>query len=198
MRVFWAKGYDAVTIDDLVDGMGVGRPSLYAVFGDKAALFKRSLETYAEEQGAGAIKALQSPDGVRDSIAAFIVYAVKSSTTKGSPRGCLLGCVAPVVNDPDVRDFLVRANAQTVFVVEQRLRRAIDAGQLASDFPVAVRARQVIDLTTGLATRARLGAPRAQLLTDAEQAATLVLGSDVTSVGRSPDDAGRRVRRVRR
>ena len=43
-QVFWSKGYDGVTIDDLVDGMGVGRPSLYAVFGDKRAIFLRVLK----------------------------------------------------------------------------------------------------------------------------------------------------------
>ena len=36
-QVFWSKGYDGVMIDDLVAGMGVGRPSLYAVFGGKRA-----------------------------------------------------------------------------------------------------------------------------------------------------------------
>ena len=35
-QVFWSKGYDGVTIDDLVAGMGVGRPSLYAIFGEQA------------------------------------------------------------------------------------------------------------------------------------------------------------------
>ncbi len=43
-QVFWSKGYDGVTIDDLVAGMGVGRPSLYAVFGDKRAIFLRVLK----------------------------------------------------------------------------------------------------------------------------------------------------------
>src|SRR5258705_13467275 len=58
IRVFWAKGYDAVTGGALVAGMGVARPSLYAVFGDKAALFMRSLRAYAEGLGGGAMKAL--------------------------------------------------------------------------------------------------------------------------------------------
>src|SRR6266478_5262361 len=70
VRVFWAKGYDAVTIDDLVAGMGVVRPSLYAIFGDKATLFMRCLEAYAEHLGAGASKALLGPPrfgvGIRD------------------------------------------------------------------------------------------------------------------------------------
>ena len=51
-QVFWSKGYDGVTIDDLVAGMGVGRPSLYAVFGDKRAIFLRVLRAYAETKGA--------------------------------------------------------------------------------------------------------------------------------------------------
>ena len=47
-QVFWSKGYDGVTIDDLVYGMGVGRPTLYSVFGDKRTLFLRVLRPYAE------------------------------------------------------------------------------------------------------------------------------------------------------
>ena len=60
-QVFWSKGYDGVTIDDLVEGMGVGRPSLYAIFGDKRAIFLRALKAYAERKGAAAAKALLSP-----------------------------------------------------------------------------------------------------------------------------------------
>ena len=65
-QVFWSKGYDGVTIDDLVAGMGVGRPSLYAVFGDKRAIFLRVLKAYAERKGASAAKALLSPQSLRD------------------------------------------------------------------------------------------------------------------------------------
>ena len=57
-QVYWSKGYDGVTIDDLVAGMGVGRPSLYSVFGDKRTLFLRVLKDYAEKKGARAAKAL--------------------------------------------------------------------------------------------------------------------------------------------
>ena len=60
-QVFWAKGYDGVTIDDLVAGMGVGRPSLYSIFGDKRTIFLRVLKAYAERKGALAAKALLAP-----------------------------------------------------------------------------------------------------------------------------------------
>src|SRR6202007_3488323 len=66
-HVFWSKGYDGVTIDDLVEGMGVGRPSLYAIFGAKRAIFLRALKAYAERKGAAATKALLAPQPLRDS-----------------------------------------------------------------------------------------------------------------------------------
>src|SRR5260370_5282115 len=90
---------------DLGAGGGVGRPSLYAVFGDKRAIFLRVLRAYAERKGASAAKALLSPRSLRDSIAGFLRYAVESATEKGSARGCLVVCVAPLVNDAEVRRF---------------------------------------------------------------------------------------------
>jgi AcrR family transcriptional regulator len=108
-QVYWSKGYDGATIDDLVAGMGVGRPSLYSVFGDKRTLFLRVLRAYAERKGALAAKALLSPQSLRDSVASFLRHAVESATEEGSAPGCLLACVAPLVNDAEVRQFVRNA-----------------------------------------------------------------------------------------
>ncbi len=175
IQVFWSKGYDGVTIDDLVAGMGVGRPSLYAVFGDKRAIFLRVLRAYAERKGASAARALLSPQGLRDSVAAFLRYNVERATEKGSARGCLLECVAPLVNDSEVRRFLQSTVAGGVALVERRFRDGIRAGDIPPDFPVAERAIQVTDIARGLTMRARMGAPRKTLLKEAEEAADLVL-----------------------
>jgi|SRR5579871_4306608 len=174
-QVFWLKGYDAVTIDDLVAGMGVGRPSLYAVFGDKRTIFLRVLKAYAERKGAAAAKALLSPESLRDSIAGFLRHAVESATEKGAARGCLMMCVAPVVDDDEVRQFLQKAAAGGAALVERRFRDGITAGEIPSDFPVAARAIEVTDLARGLTMRAQIGTARKTLLKDAEEAAELVL-----------------------
>ena len=174
-QVFWSKGYDGVTIDDLVAGMGVGRPSLYAIFGDKRMLFLRVLKDYAEKKGALAAKALLSPRTLRDSLARFLRYAVESATEEGSAPGCLLICIAPLVADAEVRQFLQKAVDAAVALVEGRFRDGIAAGEIPSDFPVAVRASQVLDLGRGLTMRAQMGTSRKTLLKDAEEAADLVL-----------------------
>jgi AcrR family transcriptional regulator len=183
-QVFWSKGYDGVTIEDLVAGMGVGKPSLYAVFGDKRTIFLRVLKAYAERKGAAAAKALLSPQGLRDSIVGFLRYAVESATEKGSARGCLMVCVAPVVDDAEVRQFLQKAAAGGAALVEGRFRDGITAGEIPSDFPVAVRAIQVTDFARSLTMRALIGTPRKALLRDAEEAADLVLLPRLKAIGK--------------
>jgi AcrR family transcriptional regulator len=184
-----------VTIDDLVAGMGVGRPSLYAVFGDKRALFLRALKAYAENKGAQAAKALLAPRALRDSLSSFLRHAVESATEEGSAVGCLLLCVAPLVDDAEVRQFLQNAQAGAVAMVERRFRDGISAGEIPSDFPVAARASQVIYLVNGLTMRAQLGTPRKMLLKDAEEATDLVLLPRGTSHG--PSGSARKARTVR-
>ena len=174
-QVFWLKGYDGVTIDDLVAGMGVGRPSLYSIFGDKRTIFLRVLRAYAERKGIFAAEALLSPQALRDSIASFLRYAVTSATEEGSAPGCLLMCVAPLVDDAEVQQFIQNAAAGAVALVERRFQSGISAGEIPSDFPVAERASQVLDLARGLTMRAQMGMSRTTLLKDAEKAADVML-----------------------
>ena len=175
--------YDGVTIDDLVAGMGVGRPSLYAVFGDKRTLFLRVLKAYAERKGALAAKALLSPQALRASLVSFLRHNVESVTEEGSALGCLIVCVAPLVDDAEVRHFLQSAAAGAVALVEGRFRDGISAGEIPSDFPVATRASQAIDLVNGLTLRAQMATARKTLLRDAEEAAELVLLPRATRQG---------------
>ena len=174
-QVFRSKGYDGVTIDDLVAGMGVVRPSLYFFFGDKRTLFLRVLHAYAEKKGSRAAKALLEPQSLRDSLAGFLRHAVESATEEGSAPGCLLLCVAPLVNDAEVRQFLQNTVAGGVALVKRRFRDGISAGEIPSDFPVTARASQLLDIARGLTMRAQIGTPRKALLKDADEAADLVL-----------------------
>ncbi|WP_420381248.1 TetR/AcrR family transcriptional regulator [Novosphingobium sp.] len=174
-RLFWSKSYDGVTIDDLIAGMGVGRQSLYSVFGDKRTLFLRVLRTYASAKGARAAKALFAPLTLRDSIASFLRHAVESATAEGTAAGCLMVCVAPLVDDAEVRQFLKDAVTAGAALVERRFRDGITAGEIPADFPVVARARQTLDLARGLTMHAQMGAPRKTLLEDADAAAELLL-----------------------
>jgi AcrR family transcriptional regulator len=155
--------------------MGVGRPSLYAVFGDKRTIFLRVLKAYAETKGALVARALFSPHTLRDSLAAFLRNAVETATEEGSAPGCLMICIAPLVDDAEVRQFLKDAVAGAMALLERRFCDGISAGEIPSDFPVAVRASQLLDLGRGLTMRAQMGTSRKILLRDAEEAADLLV-----------------------
>jgi len=193
--VFWSKGYDGVTIDDLVTGMGVGRPSLYSVFGDKRTLFLRVLRAYAEGKGARAAKSHLSPTSLRDSLAGVLRHAVESAPEEGSAVGCFSCASRRSWTTQRSGSSWQNATAGAVALVERRFRDGINEGEVPSDFPVAVRASQVIDLSKGLTMRAQMGAARKTLLRDAEEAADLVLMPRGTSHG--PSGSARKARAVR-
>ena len=60
MNVFWRKGYAGASLPDLTRAMGINRPSLYAAFGNKASLFRKVLDRYADGPAGTAALARQS------------------------------------------------------------------------------------------------------------------------------------------
>lgn len=177
MKVFWARGFDGATVDDLVAGTGVGRPSLYATFGDKETLFMRCLEHYGRSVGALAVQALHTAPDVRGAICGFLKQAIESATGEGTPRGCLMACVVPSVNAAKVREFSARALAGMEGIIEKRLQDAVCAGELPPGFPCAARSRQVVGTSLALSLRARVGATREVLLADADDGVALILSA---------------------
>src|SRR3546814_16775561 len=61
LRVFWSKGYEGASLTDLTEAMGIARPSLYAAFGNKEALFRKAPDIYEEEKLASVRGALDAP-----------------------------------------------------------------------------------------------------------------------------------------
>src|SRR5580658_8032812 len=81
MRVFWEKGYEGASLTDLTEAMGINRPSLYATFGDKEALFRRAMQRYAEGPAAYLNSALEETTA-RGVIEALLRGALKLLQTR--------------------------------------------------------------------------------------------------------------------
>lgn len=171
VQVFWQHGFEGSSLDDLTGAMGLNRPSLYAAFGDKEALFLQCLARYSATVGGRAMQALHEPPTAREAVAAFLRQSVINATSPDGPRGCLVGSVAAAVDLDSVRQ--VALAGMTGAELAKRLQAAVDAGELPADFPVRSRARRLADSSMSLALRARAGAPREELLEDAADAAAL-------------------------
>src|ERR1700741_5476773 len=88
MRVFWEKSYEGATLSDLTSAMSINRSSMYAAFGDKAALFRRAMERYREGPTRYIRDALAKPV-LRDAVAGLLHGTVLFLSQPGHPRGCL-------------------------------------------------------------------------------------------------------------
>ena len=176
-ELFWAKGFAETSLDELSAAMGMGRPSIYNAFGDKEALFVRALERFRDTTGSSPLRAMDSEESIHDALDAFFRQVVAYTTADRSHLGCLLGSVAPVTDIPGVRQFLNASVAETEVQITQRLASAVRSGELPSDYSPKRGARRAINAMLSLASRARLGTPRDQLLSDAADATPIVLGT---------------------
>ena len=131
MEVFWRRGYNATSVDDLTRATGLGRGSLYGAFGDKEALFITCLNRYAC-QGEGALRqALEHPDP-RQAITGFFAVLVARFSDPRRPPGCLQ--TNTVLETPAVGETIARQIASVVDGMEpvfyKVLCRAQARGQL--------------------------------------------------------------------
>ncbi|MFC1673412.1 TetR/AcrR family transcriptional regulator [Pseudomonadota bacterium] len=94
LLVFWKKGFEATSVQDLVDATGLNRGSLYNTFGDKAELFAEVMEHYrAASPTKPLVQAVQDPHGdinVRDLIGLFFSDLVKRAQNDFDHKGCLM------------------------------------------------------------------------------------------------------------
>lgn len=164
LQVFWRKGYEGTSLSNLTEAMGINRPSLYAAFGDKAALFRKALDRYAEGPAAYVGEALKAPTA-RGVVERLLRGAVDLLTDPRNPRGCLLvqGALACGEAASPVRKELMSRRAAGEAGLRQRLERARSTGDLPAESDPAHLARYVVTVVQGMAVQAAGGASRAEL-----------------------------------
>jgi TetR/AcrR family transcriptional repressor of nem operon len=91
MEVFWSRGYEAASIQDLVNHMGINRQSLYDTFGDKHALYLQALDRYRDIEGRKVFELLEGPGSVRNTLRQLFEGVVERALCDGQRRGCFMG-----------------------------------------------------------------------------------------------------------
>jgi len=164
LNVFWRKGYEGASLSDLTKAMGVSRPSLYAAFGDKHALFRRALDRYVEGPGAYVREALDQPTA-RAVGERLLQGAAASLTDPRNPRGCLYvqGALACGKEADCIRRELISRRAAGEAEICRRLKRAKAEGDLPRDSSPADLARFIATVLQGMAVQAAGGATRVEL-----------------------------------
>lgn len=174
-QVFLLHGFDGATLDDLTQAMGINKPSLYAAFGDKSALYAGVLGEYAAMAKSAMEAALDEGDTLEDAARSLLLGAIDVyAPAKGEHLGCLIATTATTAAgaDPTVRrvlsSFLAEMDGLIAAAIARRFR-----GELA-DGPLASVAEMLSATIFSLAIRARAGESRKRLLAIAHRAVSAI------------------------
>lgn len=132
MRLFWRQGYEATSVQNLVDELAIHPGSLYNTFGDKHALFLAALDRYAKTDGQYLICLLQQPGSAKGAIENVLLYSARMLPTPSGRPGCLMtnSAVELAETDPDVARKVADYQTQFEATLVEVLQRAQQSGEL--------------------------------------------------------------------
>jgi AcrR family transcriptional regulator len=164
LRVFWRKGYEGTALSDLTAAMGINRPSIYARFGNKEALFRKALDRYNARMTGYTAEALKEPT-VRAVAERLMVGTADLLSCPENPKGCLMvqGALACGEEADPIRKELISRRATGEAALRERLERAKVEGDLPVGADPGDLARYVMAVMHGMSVQSAGGASREEL-----------------------------------
>jgi TetR/AcrR family transcriptional repressor of nem operon len=148
MRLFWQRGYEGTSIEDLVSATGINRGSLYATFGSKCGLFLATLERYAIQFGKPLLPVPDDPDPRRAIERMFDAIITRTSDPQW-PRGCFMTNTA--LECPGAGDEIARKVAEGVGRQESAIYRVLQRAQALGSLDPKADARALARFFLGVA-----------------------------------------------
>lgn len=127
ISIFWEKGYHATSLYDLIDGLGIGRSSIYHAFGDKHNLFVKALEQYQQEATGRIQAALEDASSVKEGIRALLRIGIMDRLGSECPKGCFK--VNTEVELATHDELIKKVLREDELLIEEALIKAIKKGQ---------------------------------------------------------------------
>ena len=164
--LFWERGYEGVSMADLVDAMGIASARIYAAFESKEALFQEAVTLYASGDGGFATRALTEEPNVLNAFERLLRDAVLLYTRPNHPHGCMIVMAATnyTINNQAVRTRLGRYRRDRAASLYERLKMASETGELKSDADPRALGEFYAAFLHGLSVQAADGVPRSVLL----------------------------------
>lgn len=168
VEIFWHKGYNGTSAQDLVTHLGLSRSSLYDTFGDKQKLFSKALKKY-QKQGQDSVKELlDESEDAKDAFTQIFKQAVKESLEDRITKGCFMvnSSVELAMHDEEIAK-IVSDNRQTMEdVFLKAIKKGQEAGQISTKIDALTLARFVFNNYSGIRVLARAGEKNKQVYDD--------------------------------
>jgi TetR/AcrR family transcriptional repressor of nem operon len=177
MQVFWHKGYEATSMEDLLGAMNINRGSLYATFGDKRELFLKAMDLYCSGGGIGSrLSILSQPGPALPLIRQFIHRMLEFGLSDPLRRGCMITNTVMELA-PHEKDIARKVSGRLRMAEEgffRLLTRAKQEGELAKDKDPRALARVLVTMMQGTIVMIKAGTPADVVKQTAETALSIL------------------------
>ncbi|MFJ1935982.1 TetR/AcrR family transcriptional regulator [Kitasatospora sp. NPDC088160] len=176
LELFWRRGYEATSMADLVEELGIARASIYATFGSKHELFLRALERYGEQADPALLAELSQPGPVLPAVRALVRRFAAESAEDGLKRGCFITntAVELAARDPSAARRVEAGLGHLETVLTAALVRAEAQGELPAGRDPRALARMLLVLLQGVRVLGRTADGASRVRDAAEQALVLL------------------------
>lgn len=157
LKIFWEQGYEPASVAELCTAMGINPPSLYAAFGNKAALFLEAARHYERVFWTNPAKKLMAEPDIYKAIADFFQDAAQILLSPAAPCGCMivLSAVNISESETEIISELKKMREATRTMFAERLRKAIQCRQIPADADIPALSGALNAFLEGLSLQAR-------------------------------------------
>ena len=165
LKIFWKQGYEPASVAELCKAMEINPPSLYATFGNKASLFLEALRHYEHIYWDAPAKHFLAEPDVYTAVANFFRESAQILLSPETPCGCMVVLAAINIseNEKEIIESVRELRLATKKMFADRLRQAIQDGQIPPDTDVPALAGALNTLLEGLSIQARDGLFQSEL-----------------------------------
>lgn len=177
IEIFWHKGYNGTSAQDLVTHLGLSRSSLYDTFGDKQKLFIESLKRYQKQSQDQIIQLFETSENIKDTLHDIFKQAVVESLEDRITKGCFMvnSSVELAMHDQEIAKIVQNNGKVMEEVFTNAVQKGQDLGHISKKMEAQVLARFIFNNYSGIRVLARSGEKDKQVYDDIVKAMLSVL-----------------------
>lgn len=157
IQLFWYKGYNGTSMQDLVDALGISRSSLYDTYTDKHTLFVKALERYQSVGNAQIQEIVSSSRSAKATIKKLLEFTTGELLCDKQQKGCFMvnAEVEVAPHDAEVNQLVCRNDQQMEDVFFEVIQKGIDSGEIKSSKDARALARFIFNAVKGMRVTAK-------------------------------------------
>jgi len=155
--IFWHKGYNGTSMQDLVDGLGISRSSLYDTFGDKHALYIKALDSYQQTGGSQMCDIINNTASAKEAIKKLLELTMRDLLNDEQRKGCFMvnAEIELASLDAEVNDMICRNEQQFENAVLQAIKKGQESDEISNSKDALALSRFIFNTVKGMQVSAK-------------------------------------------